>query len=96
MTLGRSVKRELLEDGMVSEEEIKLMQTKEYSKETFDIQYPLLMLSEGTNGMHPARYYSAPITVHGKKYFLCSEWFEVPQNNDRPYLLKWLALHLEC
>lgn len=98
MKIGAIVRtelRKLLEDGMVSEEEIQLMQTKEYSKETFDIQYPLLMLSEGTNGMRPARYYSAPITVHGKKYFLCSEWFEVPQNNDRPYLLKWLELHSE-
>jgi hypothetical protein len=91
----RTVLRNLLEDGMVSEEEVRLMQTKKYSKETFDIQYPLLMPSEGTNGRHPARYYSSPITVHGKKYFLCSEWFEVPANNDRPYLLKWLDLHSE-
>lgn len=98
MKIGAIVRtelRKLLEDGMVSDVEIQLMQTKEYSKETFDIQYPLLMPSEGTNGLHPARYYSVPITVHGKKYFLCSEWFEVPTNNDRPYLLKWLALHFE-
>lgn len=91
----RTVLKNLLEQGAISEEEVQLMQTKEYSKETFDIQYPLLLPVQGTNDGRPARYYSAPITVHGNKYFLCSEWFEVPANNDRPYLLKWLALHTE-
>jgi hypothetical protein len=33
----RTVLRKMLEDGKVSEEEIKKMQTREYSKETFDI-----------------------------------------------------------
>lgn len=91
----RTVLKNLLEHGTVSEEEVQLMQTKEYSKETFDIQYPLLLPVQDTNGGRPARYYSSPISVRGKKYFLCSEWFEVSTNNDRPYLLKWLALHTE-
>lgn len=91
----RTVVKNLLEQGVVSEEEVQLMQMKQYSKETFDIQYPLLMPVQSTNGRHPARYYSSPITVYGKKYFLCSEWYEVPANNDRPYLLKWIALHTD-
>ena len=92
----RTILKNLLEQGSVSEEEVKLMQTKEYSKETFDIQYPLLLPVQDSKVGRPARYYSAPITIRGNKYFLCSEWFEVPANNDRPYLLKWLALHQEC
>jgi hypothetical protein len=68
------------------------MQTKEYSKDTFDIQYPLLQKASLTNGESPKRYYSSPLKIDGEDYFLCSEWYEVPANNDRPYLLKWLAL----
>lgn len=89
----RTILKSLLEQGSVSEEEVKRMQTKEYSKETFDIQYPLLLPVQDSKVGRPARYYSAPITIRGNKYFLCSEWFEVPANNDRPYLLKWLTLH---
>ncbi|MEK5268833.1 MULTISPECIES: hypothetical protein [unclassified Heyndrickxia] len=89
----RTVLRKMLEEGKVSKEEVEKMQTKEYSKETFDIQYPLLQKAALTQGKSPARYYSAPIKIYGEEYFLCSEWFEVPTNNDRPYLMKWLALH---
>lgn len=89
----RTMLRKMLENGDVSKEEINLMQTKYYSKETFDIQYPLLQKSSITNGISPLRYYSSPIKIYGENYFLCSEWYEVPANNDRPHLLKWFALH---
>ena len=39
------------------------------------------------------RYYADPLTIYGESYFLCSQWFEVSANNDRPYLLKWLEEH---
>lgn len=90
----RTMLKKLLEDGTVAPAEIELMQTKEYSKETFDIQYPLLLLASDTSNKSLVRYYSSPITIHGSKYFLCSEWFESPANNDRPFLMKWLAIHL--
>jgi hypothetical protein len=90
----RTELRKVLEDGKVSMDEIEKLQTKQYSKDTFHIQYPLLMKASLTNGISPARYYSSPITILGEKYFLCSEWYEVPQNNDRPHLMKWLALKL--
>ncbi len=89
----RTVLTNMLEEGEVSDEEILLMQTKDYSKETFDIQYPLLVKAEITDGVSPQRYYATPIKINGESYFICSEWFEVPANNDRPYLMKWLALH---
>jgi len=89
----RTVLRRILEDDGVSAEEIELMQTKEYSKETFDIQYPLLLKAETVKGTSPTRYYSIPLMIKGVRYYLCSEWFEVEANNDRPYLIKWLALH---
>lgn len=89
----RKVLLKMLEDGNVSKGEIDLMQTKAYSKETFGIQYPLLQKGSITNGVSPMRYYSSTIKIYGERYFLCSEWYEVPANNDRPYLLKWFALH---
>lgn len=90
----RTVLRKHLEDGVVSAEEIEKLQTKEYSKEIFDIQYPLLLKMDDLNGISPSRYYSTPVNIRGIRYFLCSEWFEVEANNDRPYLMKWLALHV--
>lgn len=89
----RTILKKMLEEGKVAKEEIEHMQTKEFSKKTFDIQYPLLQKAVITNGKSPKRYYSTPIKIYGEEYFLCSEWYEVPANNDRPYLMKWLELH---
>jgi hypothetical protein len=90
--IARTVLRKMLEDGKASREEILKMQTKEYSKETFDIQFPLLQKTGLTKGESPRRYYASPIKIYDEYYFMCSEWYEVPQNNDRPFLLKWIAL----
>ena len=89
----RTVLRKMLEEGKATRQEVEQMQTKEYSKEVFDIQYPLLLKAGDTDKKSPVRYYASPIRIYGEDYFLCSEWFEVPANNDRPHLLKWLALH---
>ena len=89
----RTVLRKMLEKGEVPKREIDLLQMKQYSKETFHIQYPLLQKASITNGRSPMRYYSSPVKIHGEDYFMCSEWYEVTANNDRPYLLKWLVLH---
>ena len=89
----RTVLSKKLEDGLVSIEEVAKMQTKEYSKEVFDIQYPLLQSASLTNGVSPKRYYFKPISIYGELFFLCSEWYEVPTNNDRPHLIKWLELN---
>jgi len=89
----RTVLRKILEDGGISADEIERMQTKEYSKKTFDIQYPLLLRKDSVQGGSPSRYYSTPVTINGVQYYMCSEWFEVEANNDRPYLMNWLAIH---
>lgn len=91
--IANTVLRKVLEEGKVSKEEIEQMQNKNYSKEAFDIQFPLLQKVALTQGKKPERYYASPLKIYGEEYFLCSEWFEVPMNNDRPYLMKWLGLH---
>ena len=77
----------MLCDGCASEEEIEAMQTPEYSKQQFDLQYPLLRLA--TESETPLHYYAKPIEINGTRYRMCCEWFEKNgANNDRPYLLK--------
>lgn len=67
------------------------LQTFEYSKDKFDIQYPLLV-KEGIN-YEKDRYYKLPLFIKGQKYYMCSQWYEGEANNDRPYLIKWLNMH---
>ncbi|SDC55522.1 hypothetical protein [Shouchella lonarensis] len=81
--------REALESGKADDEEVSLMLTKDYSKSTFGINFPLLVPVEEECDL--SRYYTKkPLVIRNKKYWLCSQWFESPANNDRPSLLAWL------
>ena len=68
--------------------EVELMQSKDYSKDTFGLDYPLLVPADGD--VDSVRYYASPLTIKGELYRLCSQWFEVSSNNDRPQLLALL------
>ena len=86
----RNVLRNILERGEVSSDEIERLQDKEYSRRTFGIQYPVLLKTNNRNGIKQDRYYAQPVEISGNYYFICSEWYEVPANNDRPLLINWL------
>lgn len=88
--LANVVLRRMLEDGLASEDEVELMQQSEYSKANFHLNYPLLARYSGCK---KERYYKLPLTIRGKQYVMCSEWFETEANNDRPYLEKWIYSH---
>lgn len=90
--LVRSTLTKMLSNHEISEDEIELMQTEEYSKQTFHIQFPLLRKASLSNGEKVLRYWAGAVEAYGEKYFICSEWYEVPQNNDRPYFMRWFAL----
>ncbi|MCQ2211465.1 MAG: hypothetical protein MJZ34_14370 [Paludibacteraceae bacterium] len=83
--------RNVLESGNITDLELAKLQTFEYSKDKFDIQYPLLV-KEGIN-YEKDRYYKLPLFIKGQKYYMCSQWYEGEANNDRPYLIKWLNMH---
>ena len=85
--IARIVLRGMLENGSLSEDELSLMQTSEYSKEIFHINYPLLSKEK------TIRYYKDPIKINGEIYYLCSEWYENAANNDRPSLINWIMSH---
>lgn len=89
--LAQVVLRRMLEEGRADDEEIRFMQTADYSKQFFDLQFPLLV-ADGAE-FDKIRYYAAPLTIRGKRYFLCSQWFETAANNDRPFLLRWISAH---
>lgn len=89
--LAQTVIPRILNSDKITDEDIKLLQDKDYSKDTFDIQFPLLV--EKSNNFERIRYYSNPFVINGKYYYLCSQWYETSANNDRPYLEKWILLH---
>ena len=89
--LAQTVLRRLLQTDAVTENEIEQMQTASYSKATFDLQYPLLVRQD--SDYEHVRYYRNPVCIRGINYMLCSQWFEVPANNDRPYLTQWIKEH---
>lgn len=80
--------RKLLESGVVDASEIQRLQDKDYSKRAFDIQYPLLV-SVNESYEH-VRYYAKSVKIGGCEYKICSQWFEVANNNDRPALESWM------
>lgn len=103
MKIGQLVRTELvyaLENGYADPDEIKLLQTPDYSKDKFGILYPLLKkiasakpLKEERriNGYY--RYYAKMLTINNEYYVLCNDWYERPTNNDRPFLERWLSSH---
>jgi hypothetical protein len=89
--IAQTIMREALESGKADDAEVSLMLTKDYSKNVFGIDFPLLVpVNEECDSV---RYYAKPLTIRGKQYRLCSQWFEVSANNDRPFLLVWLEKH---
>jgi hypothetical protein len=89
--IAQTLLREALESGKADAEEVSLLRTKDYSKSAFGVDFPLLVpLDEDCDS---ARYYTKPLTIQDKQYRLCSQWFEVAANNDRPFLLAWLREH---
>lgn len=89
--MAQIVLRRMLEDGAASEDEVTFMQTADYSKQLFDLQFPLLMKAGAE--FDSIRYYTKPLTIRGEQYYLCSQWYETSANNDRPYLLRWIENH---
>lgn len=90
--VGAYVKRNLIqlfEQNKISNEEIIDFQDAEYSKRTFDIQYPLLKKVVNIKDK-PLHYWKDIIYANNEQYYMCCEWFEKENNNDRAYFENWL------
>lgn len=86
--LVRSSLVQLLESNKVSAAEIEQLQTKAYSKEIFNLNFPLLVQLDGE--YDKVRYYRDPIVINNIEYVLCSQWF----NKDRELLINWIKERL--
>ena len=88
--IGQIVKNYLIPtllSNQISMEEIQKLQDADYSKQIFDINYPLLSKERIINGR--ARYYVSPLLIKGVKYYVCQEWFD--KNYQK--LETWLKAH---
>uniref|UniRef100_UPI00404B8CE6 GmrSD restriction endonuclease domain-containing protein n=1 Tax=Gelidibacter sp. TaxID=2018083 RepID=UPI00404B8CE6 len=88
-TFVREKIQELISKNRLDESEVERLQSQSYSKLTFDVQYPILKMIDSSYNSKIERYWKTPIIIRGKRYVVCSEWYEQPNNNDRPYFLKW-------
>jgi hypothetical protein len=83
----------LIERNALGIEEVELLLQNKYSKQRFDVNYPVLKaFIEGANfsdqrniNGYP-RYYSNILKINGKKYLLCNDWYD----RNRRYFLTWL------
>ena len=73
------------------EDELHDLQGLQQSKSLFHLNYPLLSTNRDED--NKTRYYKNPVQINGRKFYICSQWFETPANNDRPYLIQWLKNH---
>lgn len=92
LPIGKYVQKtfqELISNNLIDTKEIERLQRKDYSKITFDLQFPFLA-KESSIYYERIRYWTKPYYINGEIYFACSQWYEVPANNDRPYYEKWL------
>jgi hypothetical protein len=89
--IAQTFLREALESGKADDEEVSLMLTKDYSKNTFGIDFPLLVSADKEHDA--TKYYAKPLTIRNRQYLLCSHWYETLANNDKKLLLVWLDKH---
>ena len=92
LKIGKFVKKtfaELLKDNLLDSIEIERLQRSDYSKSTFDIQFPFLAKKDSKHYIRE-RYWKEEYKINGELFYLCSQWYEVQVNNDRPYYEKWL------
>ncbi|SHM82768.1 type I restriction enzyme HsdR N-terminal domain-containing protein [Polaribacter sp. KT 15] len=92
LPIGKYVRKtfnDLVESNLIDRNEIERLQRGDYSKLTFDIQFPFLA-KENSPYYERIRYWKNPYQINGEIYFVCSQWYEVPANNDRPYYEEWL------
>lgn len=92
LPIGKYVRKtfnDLVKNNLIDRDEILQLQRGDYSKRTFDIQFPFLA-KENSPYYERIRYWKNPYHINGEIFFVCSQWYEVPANNDRPFYEGWL------
>ncbi len=84
--IAKSALRNMLESGLVPDEEIEKLTTIEESKVIFGITEPVLAEKGGR------RYYAAPLKIKGKEYYLSNDW----KVAHKQKLIDWIKAHPEA
>lgn len=63
---------------------IKKLQNLSFCKEIFKLRYPVI--TKERNEGNKARYYSKPLFLQEKTYYLCNDWYE----HNRDSLAEWI------
>lgn len=87
--LVRTSMNYLIKNDLLTENDLYLLQQESYSKQTFHLQYPLLRKALSSDPENILRYWKGKVEIKGRLFFICSEWYEQPNNNDRPYFEVW-------
>lgn len=74
---------DFLEKEITSDNEISELSSHEYSFNIFGLKHPFI--SKERNGKTKSRYYSKPIKILGKRYYVCNAW----NDNNKQLLFKW-------
>lgn len=85
--LARTVLKDILENGTVPNGEITDLQTKAYCKSVLGLNHPLLVTDR--NATNKGFYYAEALTIKGKKYYMCNDWYERQRNQ----LQAWIDSH---
>lgn len=81
--------RNMFDNNLIPQEEIKLLQTKDYSKQAFGLEYPLFeaAFTKTKDASGRSRYWSQPL--YGK-YYVCSQWWKQKMDIYELRFAKWI------
>ncbi|MEQ8154488.1 MAG: DUF1413 domain-containing protein [Clostridiaceae bacterium] len=96
--IGKSARKlisRFLQEGIITNEEIDLLQDNDYSKRVLNLNFAVLKEFDKNSSMDQQkkdqkgynRYYDTVIPASGKQYLLCSQWVE---NLHKSSIEKWL------
>lgn len=101
MKIGKFVQetfRKLLYENILPLEELQLLTSPEYSKKTFNADFPVLkeynplqtMDNQKCDDNGHNRYYNYLLTTHSKQYLLSSQWFKRQRSEFEQWLNRWI------
>lgn len=71
-----------------SEQELANLQSKEYSKKTFDINFPFLKKDNSIEQEEKKRYWKEKYLIRSEYYFVTSQWFAGSRSLFESYIAK--------
>jgi hypothetical protein len=98
MKIGKSARTlisRFLQEGIITKNEVLLMQESDYSKKVFNLNFPVIKEIDSNLDLDQQkkdqrgynRYYDTIVQVYGKDYLLCSQWVE---NLHKAAFEKWI------